>query len=448
MHENQNTEFKSSWREEYIRYISAFSNSEGGFLYLGVNDEGEVIGLDNAEKLLETLPNLINQKTGILPVVKIRDEGGKRYIILTVHPSIVPISYHGHYYIRSGSVTTELQGPQLSEFLLKKHGVTWEEIEVDDFTEEELDLETIERFKILARDRLPYVKEEKSKMILQKLNLIKGDKYKRAAVLLFAKNPQKYFLQARIRIGKFLNEAEILTSDIVEGNLFRQVDLSLDILRTKYLLSPISYEGIYRREKLEYPYEALREAVLNAVIHRDYMITSNIQIRVYPDKLEIMNDGKLPGEITVEDLKNVHNSIPRNFLIADTFYKSGQIENWGRGTIRIIKECVDNGLPQPLFYVNKHLFTVRLLLNRTDKVTDKVTGKVTDKVTDSLSEKQKKIMSLLRENNRMTLSDLSEALGISRRKIVDHTNKLKEKGVLMRVGNNKSGYWQVIMSSE
>ena len=250
MHENQNTEFKSSWREEYIRYISAFSNSEGGFLYLGVNDEGEVIGLDNAEKLLETLPNLINQKTGILPVVKIRDEGGKRYIVLTVHPSIVPISYHGHYYIRSGSVTTELQGPQLSEFLLKKHGVTWEEIEVDDFTEEELDLETIERFKILARDRLPYVKEEKSKMILQKLNLIKGDKYKRAAVLLFAKNPQKYFLQARIRIGKFLNEAEILTSDIVEGNLFRQVDLSLDILRTKYLLSPISYEGIYRREKL------------------------------------------------------------------------------------------------------------------------------------------------------------------------------------------------------
>ena len=127
-------------------------------------------------------------------------------------------------------------------------------------------------------------------------------------------------------------------------------------------------------------------------------------------------------------------------MIADTFYKSGQIENWGRGTIRIIKECVDNGLPQPLFYVNKHLFTVRLLLNRTDKVTDKV--------TDSLSEKQKKIMSLLRENNRMTLSDLSEALGISRRKIVDHTNKLKEKGVLMRVGNNKSGYWQVIMSSE
>ena len=91
-------------------------------------------------------------------------------------------------------------------------------------------------------------------LVLKFLNLIKGDKYKRAAVLLFAKNPQKYFLQARIRIGKFLNEAEILTSDIVEGNLFRQVDLSLDILRTKYLLSPISYEGIYRREKLEYPY--------------------------------------------------------------------------------------------------------------------------------------------------------------------------------------------------
>ena len=104
-------------------------------------------------------------------------------------------------------------------------------------------------------------------MVTMKVGNQYGDKYKRAAVLLFVKNSQKYFLQARIRIGKFLNEAEILTSDIVEGNLFRQVDLSLDILRTKYLLSPISYEGIYRREKLEYPYEALREAVLNAIIH-------------------------------------------------------------------------------------------------------------------------------------------------------------------------------------
>ena len=104
-------------------------------------------------------------------------------------------------------------------------------------------------------------------------------------MLLFGENPQKLYPGAYLKIGKFLTETEIQTTDIVEGNLFQQLENSLEILRTKYLVSNIKFEGIHRRDILEYPYEALREAIINALIHRDYLGTSAIQIRVYNDKL-------------------------------------------------------------------------------------------------------------------------------------------------------------------
>jgi len=153
-------------------------------------------------------------------------------------------------------------------------------------------------------------------------------------MLLFGENPQKLYPGAYLKIGKFLTETEIQTTDIVEGNLFQQLENSLEILRTKYLVSNIKFEGIHRRDILEYPYEALREAIINALIHRDYLGTSAIQIRVYNDKLVIMNEGKLPPEVPVEKLKTEHLSKPRNSLLAKAFYLAGFIESWGRGTIK------------------------------------------------------------------------------------------------------------------
>lgn len=332
MKENQYTEFKESWHDEYVRYISAFCNTDGGSLYIGINDRGEVVGLQNSEKLIEKLPNFIVQKTGIMPLIHLKEKEGKEYLEIIVQPSAMPISVHGRYYTRSGSVTSEMQGNQLNMFLSAKMGLTWESVVEDDFSDADIDLETVERFKILARDRVPSIEQETDLLaLMQRLNLLSGAKYKRAAVVLFGKNVQKYVLQARIKIGKFLSDTEVITTDIVEGNLIQQVDRTLDILRTKYLLSYISYEGIHRREKLVYPYDALREAILNAIIHREYFVSSEIQIRVYDDKLIIGNEARLQ-DITVEDLSKSHPSRPHNKLIADVFYKAGFIESWGRGT--------------------------------------------------------------------------------------------------------------------
>ena len=261
----------------------------------------------------------------------------------------MPISVHGRYYTRSGSVTSELQGNQLNMFLAAKMGLTWESVVEEDFSLDDIDIETVERFKLLAKDRVPSIEQETDILALMKrLNLVVGGRFKRAAVVLFGKNVQKYVLQARIKIGKFLSETEVLTTDIIEGNLIQQVDRALDILRTKYLLSYISYEGIHRREKLVYPYEALREALLNSIIHREYFVSSEIQIRIYDDKLVMGNEARLQ-DITVEDLSRPHPSRPHNKLIADVFYKAGFIESWGRGTQRIIDNCVAEGLSAPVY---------------------------------------------------------------------------------------------------
>lgn len=347
MKEDQHIEFKESWHDEYTRYVSAFCNTEGGVLYIGLNDNGTVVGIEYPEKLIEKLPIFIAQKTGIMPLVHLKESNGKEYLEIEVQPSAMPISVHGRYYTRSGSVTSELQGNQLNMFLAAKMGLTWESVVEEDFSL--ADIETVERFKILAKDRVPSIEQETDILALMKrLNLVVGGRFKRAAVVLFGKNVQKYVLQARIKIGKFLSETEVLTTDIVEGNLIQQVDWALDILRTKYLLSYISYEGIHRREKLVYPYEALREALLNSIIHREYFVSSEIQVRIYDDKLVIGNEARLQ-DITVEDLSRPHPSRPHNKLIADIFYKAGFIESWGRGTQRIIDNCVAEGLFAPVY---------------------------------------------------------------------------------------------------
>lgn len=140
----------------------------------------------------------------------------------------------------------------------------------------------------------------------------------------------------------------MLFQEVVEGNAFQIADKTLDMLDKKFLISPVSYEGLYRVEKWEYPYKAVREAIINAIVHRDYS-GAPVQISVYDGKILIWNEGKLPEGLTIEDLKQKHSSRPFNPIISSVFFKGGLIEAWGRGTINIINECLNAGLPEPLF---------------------------------------------------------------------------------------------------
>ena len=387
--------------------------------------------------MLEILPNKINSKLGIIPDVRISKSDKKKVLEIRVNTSSAPVSYNGKFYMRSGSVVVELQGKKLSDFLLRKSSNTWDNISIYEGADSEIDSNTIQLFKRYAIDRLPSINSEKNdRAIIEKLNLVDSDKLKRAAILLFGKNTQKYFPQAHTRIGRFLSESEIIASDIVEGNLFQQLENSIDILRKKYLLNLFHFEGIHRREKSVYPTEALREALLNALIHRNYSSTASTQIRVYNDKLIIMNAGELPDELTIEDLKKYHVSIPRNALLADVFYKAGFIEIWGSGTLKIIEACKINGMPEPVFNQGKGIFEITFFINKDLMHVGKDVGK-------DLKGSLKAVYDLIKADSKITIPNIAENTGLSERTIERNIAELKKLNLIMRIGGRKEGYWRV-----
>jgi ATP-dependent DNA helicase RecG len=174
-----------------------------------------------------------------------------------------------------------------------------------------------------------------------------GHYLKRAAVLLFHPDPEKYVTGAFIKIGFFRTNTDLIYQDEIHGDLFSQVHKTLDLLLTKYTKALISYEGLQRVETYPVPEEALREALLNAVAHKDYASAIPIQISVYEDKIMFWNPGQLPPDWTVEKLKGKHESEPFNPDIANAFFRAGMIEAWGRGIEKIMAACTKQGNPTP-----------------------------------------------------------------------------------------------------
>lgn len=143
--ENQNIEWKESWRDEYLKWICGFANAQGGRIYIGKNDDGIVTGVADAKKLLEDIPNKISNFLGIIADVNLYTEDGKDYIEIVVNPNSYPVSYKGVYHYRTGSTKQQFIGAALNQFLLKKTGITWdsvpiEHVTVDDFRNDSFDI--------------------------------------------------------------------------------------------------------------------------------------------------------------------------------------------------------------------------------------------------------------------------------------------------------------------
>jgi len=435
MKESQTTEYKSSWRDEYLKIICAFANTEGGDLIIGVDDKGNPIGLKNTQKLLEDIPNKVKDILGLIPQVELKEKRGKEIIKVKINPSYAPISYKGQFFIRSGSTTQELKGRELTRFLISKSGKGWDEYIEEKATMKDIDIETLDMFRELSKKRLPFAYREKDNFkLLEKLNLIEDGRLKRAAILLFGKNPKKFYISAYIKVGKFLTDTDIVSTDDIEGNLLQQVEKTIEILKTKYLISPIKFEGIYRKEDMEYPEEALREAIINAVIHRDY-IGPHTQLKIYPDKITLWNVGELPKKLRIEELKRNHSSYPRNEILADVFFKAGLIEAWGRGTIKIINECKKAGLPEPEF---KEEFGGLSVYFYKDIYTEENLRKM------GLNERQIKAVMYVRQKRKITNKEYQKINQCSRNTASNDLKVLVQKDILKESGKKGAGSYYVI----
>ena len=351
--ESQNVEHKESWRDEYLKWICGFANAQGGRMYIGVDDDRQVVGVENAKRLMEDIPNKVRDVLGIIVDVYLLKEDEKEYIEIVVPPYSNPINYKGQYHYRSGSTKQELKGSALNRFLLERGGIHWDEYLIPNVTVADLSEEAFKRFRREAAESGRVDKdvlEDSNEVLIENL-LLKDEtgQLKRSAVMLFHPQPERFVPGAYVKLGFFAGEDdELVFQDEIHGPLMLQVDEVIRLLEERYLVRVISYMKHHRQEKIEYPEDSLRESVLNAITNKDYTSGYPIQISVYPDHLSVWNYGQLPEGWTVGRLFVKHPSMPLNRSLANVFFRSGDIESWGRGYRRIVRGNEAAGLLPPI----------------------------------------------------------------------------------------------------
>jgi ATP-dependent DNA helicase RecG len=336
--ENQTIEFKTSFQKEVVESIVAFANSDGGKVFVGVDDNDNISGIDISKESIQNYINTIKQNTipSVIPDILEVTIDEKTVLIIDVKQyPIKPVSYKGKYYKRVKNSNHLMNSVEISDMLLKTLNLSWDAYEYPDTTIESLDINKIEKFFSTTKETGRFNFDDLPMVMLNKLSFTKNSKPTTASMLLFAKDP----LRMNIRVGRFKDDITIIDDRQITDTLFEAVEDTMKFIKT-YMMVSYEFNGeIKRVEKWDYPIKALREVVLNAVAHRDYREPSDTQIKIYDDKIVISSPGKLYDDMTLEKIKekNYQSSL-RNKLIAEAFYLTAKTEKYGTGFKRIEKE--------------------------------------------------------------------------------------------------------------
>jgi len=384
--ESESLEFKESLqlKDEIGESISSFSNSKGGTILIGVSDKREIRGVQVGRKTVTDLAEYLKRNTDpqIFPEIKVCEIDNKKTISIKVAESTErPVFFKSYAYKRVGDTNQRVSSSEIRR-LAKESGVKtyWDE-------------------QICEEATLEDIKEEEVRCVRFKGN-----------------EPVKPFIDMKI----------------FKGNIIEQVDKSLDFILEHTPKAVWSAGKAQREEKYAYPPEAIREAVVNAVCHRDYNTPSNAQIRVFDDTIEVWNPGSLPDNWTVEKLKQKHESIPKNPLIANQFFLIKFIEKWGTGTNDMIKECLDWGLPEPEF---EDTGTSIVVTFRKTKFTQEYLGKF------ELNERQLKSIEYLKEHNKINRKTYCNLCGVEKTVAHKELSYMVKKKIIKMVGKGRTTHY-------
>lgn len=453
MPEHQTIEWKESWRDEYLEWICGYANAYGGTLFIGKDDNGKVVGVHKSKKLLEVIPSKITDTMGIVADVNLLFEGDLEYIEIIVERYPSMISYHGKYYYRSGSTMRTITGKELDKALLKSQGRTWDGMPIPKLSVGDLKQDAIQLFKGKAVKRGRLTEEEVSvsnDILMDNLHLIDEDDYLiRDAILAFYWDPEKWVTGSYIKIGYFGNsDSDLKYQDEIHGSLIEQVDVTVDLVYTKYLKALIDYDGIQRMEQFMFHKDAFREILLNAIVHKDYSSCNPIQISVYEDKIYIWNDGEMPANLdSTEKLFKKHSSKPYNPKLANVFFKCGMIEAWGRGFDKIKEACAKYDGPLPEYEINED--GIMVLCKACDKYLELLSGKqnnnpfteneriMSEFMNGKMKEPIQKIVEYLKSNNEITTAKGMEITGKSEAQVRRYLKKLCDIGFIASTKSTK-----------
>ena len=458
--EGQISEFKLIWNDNAYKTACAFANTDGGKLYIGYDNKGNLVGLRRVKEDVENLSNSIKSKLELLVSIYAGSENGKDYLEVTVPQMEQLVFYDGKVYIWVGSTNQLLEGDALVNFIIRKSRNSWDGFVEPNVSIDELDEES---FRMLLDDGIrnkrltEYGRNLTRRELLEKMSLIKNGKLTRAAVLLFHPHPEYFFGGAHVKLGYFDENNHLRYQDELYGSLLYLAKKTEELLVLKYFYATIDYDGLVRVETLPYPREAIREGILNALMHNNYMSDQPVAIRVSPYEMWISNKCVFPDGWTEETLFSVHESKQLNSNIAAGFFRSGLVERFGSGIQKIVDFCKENGNPKPVYNIQPDMITLKiksrpenieLALGHTQETSfEGVTPGNEIKQSKSLI-RRKSILHLIRETDNITASTLSTVLSCSDATIERDISWLRKNGYIIRNGSDKSGRWVILKELE
>lgn len=441
--ETETVEFKSTFGKEVIISLSAFANTAGGKVVVGVDDAGRPTGLQVGPESEQRYINEIKTATypQIIPHVTAFDLDGRTVLVFEINEyPVKPIACKNRYYKRVRNSNHLLGLDEIVDLQQQSLNISYDAYPLQEALEsldQSLMTRFIERANATGRVNLG----DDLLTNLTKLKLIQNGRPTLAAMLLFGNHGYT------LHIGRFKAADTIIDDLLLKAPLLTALDEAMIFIK-KHINLSYSFDGsLQRKERWQYPLEALRELLLNAVVHRDYKNTSDIVIKIFDDRILFTSPGRIYGNLTIDDLqRDDYVSSLRNKLLAESFYLMGEIEKYGTGFVRIRQWLKD--YPEVGYEISEMGDYFRIEVARKEVVDLK--NDLSDLKNDlmarhGLSDNQAEILLALAENPFMTQQQMAVHIGITARNIRNNMDKLKQKGLLERVGPLKGGHWKVCL---
>jgi ATP-dependent DNA helicase RecG len=447
LRESESLELKRSTAElrEAVVSVAAILNKGGrGRLYFGVANDGTVIGQTVSTSTLRDVSRAVAEgiEPRIYPKVERVRMAGKDCVAVKFSGSDGPYLAHGRAYMRVADEDRQLSVRELERLFLARarDGVRWE-AEPSGRKISEVDETTLRRFVKKANEagRIDF-EYAGVRSTLNKLNLLAGNKLLKAGELMFCEeNPVE--VQAAVFAGT--DKRTFLDIKVFKGTVFDLLKQSETYVK-EHMDWKVEFGGLERKEIPEVPIDALREALVNSLCHRDYRNPKGNEVAVFKDRVEIYNPGDFPEGRTPEDfLSGKERSILRNPLIAETLFKCKDIERWGSGLKRIADECTEHGVGLQ-FEVLKTGFLVTFTRRPAESLLGTGSPIGSHKGSPKPSRKRpQEILALIAKRPDTTIDEIAAALRISSRAVKKHVRTLKADGALRRLGGRKEGHWEV-----
>ncbi|HEX29386.1 TPA: hypothetical protein ENG04_04825 [Candidatus Poribacteria bacterium] len=446
--ESQRVEFKRSLRlkNDIGKTISALANTDGGIILIGVSDEGEILGVDIGRKSVEDLANWVKENTDpqIYPDIRVHQVEGKKIIEISVKESgEKPVFFKDRAFQRVGKTNQRISASKIRE-LAKQERVRlhWDERICEGATLEDIDEEKV-RWYLERREKIRNVKKPMD-MSLEELLVNIGALSKEvmkptnAGILFFGVNPQRFFINSQLRVAKFKG-TEVIHPVIdridCRGTLWEMVEMAEEFIRRNIRLLSFRVSTSFQREdKFEYPLDALREAIINALIHRNYLETADVRVFIFDDRIEVINPGSFPEGVSPDE--PVHK--PVNPILCQFMYDVGFIERYGSGIKMMKRLCRQWGNKEPHYKL--HPLETKIIFDSPIKETTYVD--VAD-ISERLNERQKKALFYAMRKGFITRREYMEINEVSHKTAHVELKDMVDKRFLEREGKGRGVRYNV-----